>query len=576
MTDDLRYLFIPFAAKSKRDEKGHLIVKGRATDGTLDLDKQICDPAWLDKAMPEWFKIGNIREMHGPKAVGKAIEMSGSGKSGYDVGIKVIDKDAAEKCDEGVFTGLSIGIKGARIDTSAGAIAKAANGIITDGTIVEVSLVDRPANPNARLSFAKAADSGELENDESMVDGCPPCPDCDGTGKVKNGSEDCPMCDGTGEGTPVEVISGNIGDQQSQGQYKKAEPDPDCETCDGTGTIKDGNMDCPDCVQGKSLSDVFGFYGDAVVKGTEFEVYKKAYTDDERKQLASEGKAMPGGGYPIKTVADLKNAVQAFGRAKDPAATKAHIIKRAKALKRTDLLPEAWNVAKIVALRDLLAKVTLDKGATADQFLHDPGMLRTILEGLVECSITEWGEFLTGDDERSDVMSLSYITDQFLSWWEDEAIEGETVSPFKSSGAASMDALVSLGLEPDLVKSASATDATDEQKGALRAALVKTLGLEPEVIKSLFTEATKETIDKVESFASRLDKVEAMSAPNVVHKRAMEVYTKNESEVSILRSRADGLEKTAMEDGLDPVTRADYLDSAARLRMNASALTNNL
>jgi hypothetical protein len=32
----------------------------------LDLDQQVCDPAWLEKAMPDWFQSGgNIREMHG-------------------------------------------------------------------------------------------------------------------------------------------------------------------------------------------------------------------------------------------------------------------------------------------------------------------------------------------------------------------------------------------------------------------------------------------------------------------------------------------------------------------------------
>jgi len=30
---------------------------------------------------------------------------------------------------------------------------------------------------------------------------------------------------------------------------KAKSPNPDCETCGGTGTIKDGNVDCPDCVQ---------------------------------------------------------------------------------------------------------------------------------------------------------------------------------------------------------------------------------------------------------------------------------------------------------------------------------------
>jgi hypothetical protein len=52
---------------------------------------------------------------------------------------------------------------------------------------------------------------------------------------------------------------------------------------------------------------------------------------------------MPDGSFPIKTVADLKNAVRAVGRAKDPASAKRHIIKRAKALGAQSELPNTWT-----------------------------------------------------------------------------------------------------------------------------------------------------------------------------------------------------------------------------------------
>ena len=51
---------------------------------------------------------------------------------------------------------------------------------------------------------------------------------------------------------------------------------------------------------------------------------------------------MDDGSYPIHDKADLKRAIQAYGRAKDKAATKRHIIKRARALGATDMLPEGW------------------------------------------------------------------------------------------------------------------------------------------------------------------------------------------------------------------------------------------
>lgn len=58
--------------------------------------------------------------------------------------------------------------------------------------------------------------------------------------------------------------------------------------------------------------------------------------------MADHGLALPDGSYPIKDEADLKNAIQAYGRAKDKERAKAHIIKRARALGLADLIPEEW------------------------------------------------------------------------------------------------------------------------------------------------------------------------------------------------------------------------------------------
>jgi cation transport regulator ChaB len=71
-------------------------------------------------------------------------------------------------------------------------------------------------------------------------------------------------------------------------------------------------------------------------------LYDKDFTAEERKEAAKKGQAMPGGGYPIRNTEDLHNAIQAIGRAKNPAATKAHIIKRAKALGAVKSLPDDW------------------------------------------------------------------------------------------------------------------------------------------------------------------------------------------------------------------------------------------
>ena len=74
---------------------------------------------------------------------------------------------------------------------------------------------------------------------------------------------------------------------------------------------------------------------------------KRAYSEDSRAEMAKRGMALPDGSYPIKDVADLRNAIQAYGRAKDKEATKAHIIKRAMALGAEDLIPENWVPKKV-------------------------------------------------------------------------------------------------------------------------------------------------------------------------------------------------------------------------------------
>ena len=81
-------------------------------------------------------------------------------------------------------------------------------------------------------------------------------------------------------------------------------------------------------------------------------VESRDVSTEERKGLADKGHAMPDGSYPIANCGDLKNAIQAVGRAKDPAATKAHIKKRASALSCPDVsVPDDWTAEVVQAGR---------------------------------------------------------------------------------------------------------------------------------------------------------------------------------------------------------------------------------
>ena len=69
---------------------------------------------------------------------------------------------------------------------------------------------------------------------------------------------------------------------------------------------------------------------------------KRAFTDDQRNSMSKEGTAMSDGSFPIKSESDLRNAIQAYGRAKDKDAAKRHIMKRAKDMGKESLIPSNW------------------------------------------------------------------------------------------------------------------------------------------------------------------------------------------------------------------------------------------
>jgi len=82
------------------------------------------------------------------------------------------------------------------------------------------------------------------------------------------------------------------------------------------------------------------------------------FSPEQRRMMADKGEAMPDGSFPIATAADLSNAVQAWGRSDNQAGVKRHIIKRARALDRTDLLPADWEGSS----KENENMSTLDKG----------------------------------------------------------------------------------------------------------------------------------------------------------------------------------------------------------------------
>ena len=106
----------------------------------------------------------------------------------------------------------------------------------------------------------------------------------------------------------------------------------------------------------QEAKDKFDVYPSAVANGWVVQEYKRRggtykmedmdkrdYSTAARERMAGAGTAMPDGSFPIANRADLQNAIQSVGRAKDYAKAKAHIISRARALNAMDMLPEDWK-----------------------------------------------------------------------------------------------------------------------------------------------------------------------------------------------------------------------------------------
>lgn len=70
---------------------------------------------------------------------------------------------------------------------------------------------------------------------------------------------------------------------------------------------------------------------------------EREFSAKQRKKDAGTGAAMKDGSFPIENEQDLKNAIKAIGRSKNPEAAKKHIKSRAKSLGKTSLLPDSWK-----------------------------------------------------------------------------------------------------------------------------------------------------------------------------------------------------------------------------------------
>lgn len=168
LTDDLTYVSFPIT-KFEEDADGNLVVEGVVTDGTVDSDRQRVLPEFSAKALADWMDSGpNVRVMHSsslyPAGRGLKVEL---GENAHRLRALVVEETAKKLVRNKVLRAYSVGIANPVIAHDP--TGQAPGGLITGGTLAEVSLVDRPANKNCQLVLAKSADNdvpwtyGDLE-----------------------------------------------------------------------------------------------------------------------------------------------------------------------------------------------------------------------------------------------------------------------------------------------------------------------------------------------------------------------------------------------------------------------------
>jgi phage head maturation protease len=128
---------------------GTLKVYGVASTGARDDAGEIVRPEAMKAALPDYARYPALREMHQPTAAGRTLEATVDDDGATRIVAHVVDPVAIAKVKSRTYSGFSIGGKVLARDA-------ADSTVITKIRLSEISLVDRPANPEAVIDLWKA------------------------------------------------------------------------------------------------------------------------------------------------------------------------------------------------------------------------------------------------------------------------------------------------------------------------------------------------------------------------------------------------------------------------------------
>jgi hypothetical protein len=145
--------FVAFEKVEKQDD-GTMLVSGVASSEAVDSDGETITAEAMKAALPDYMKFGAIREMHQPIAAGSALKCEVDAEGVTHLEAKIVDPTTVMKIEEEVLKGFSVGGKITGRD-------KLNKTIITGIRLTEISVVDRPANPEAVFKLAKVDGADE-------------------------------------------------------------------------------------------------------------------------------------------------------------------------------------------------------------------------------------------------------------------------------------------------------------------------------------------------------------------------------------------------------------------------------
>ena len=341
-----------------------ILITGKATDGTLDGDREIVDPEWSARAIQQWCDTGgNVRMSHDPKRpVGKGQHVQVT-TDGHYVTSLIADPLAKHFIRTGVLNDYSVGIsmpdfryRDSKLDPQGKALRIITGRPDGQSRIAELSVVDRGSNFNSRFQMVRKS---------------------------------------AGNGDGDAIVGTMIGDEDEIAKAapasltKMAHGDADTWTetsADMSGFQMPADLDITftpaDMARLMQAKVVEKHYAGLAAKAVaEPDAVKRDVSTAERRSLASEGNALPDGSYPINSAGDLHNAAHlartGHGNAE---AAKKLIARRARELGVANPLADDGDSASKGTVTDTAAKNASD--ATDEEAL-------TMLKGLQTAMLVE-------------------------------------------------------------------------------------------------------------------------------------------------------------------------------------------